>query len=85
MAEDGVYEVSGDPLRKIFEMTDFKRDQSIKRFARQLRSIGVDRELRELGVKNGDLVRIFDFLVSFEYENTKNNPMCNICYKSARF
>jgi len=65
MAEDGVYEVSGDPLRKIFEMTDFKRDQSIKRFARQLRSIGVDRELRELGVKNGDLVRIFDFEFEF--------------------
>ena len=46
-------------------MTDFKHDQSIKRFARQLRSIGVDRELRERGVKNGDTVRIFDFEFEF--------------------
>ncbi len=65
LGEDGVYEVTGGPLRKIFDMTDFKHDQSIKRFARQLRSIGIDRELRERGVKNGDTVRIFDYEFEF--------------------
>lgn len=63
--EDGIFNVTGGPLRKMFDMTDFKHDQSVKRFARQLRSIGVDRELRELGVKNGDTVRIFDFEFEF--------------------
>ena len=63
--EDGVYVVTGNPLRKIFEMTDFTKDQSVKRFSRQLRSLGVDAQLRDLGVQNGDTVRIFEFEFEF--------------------
>jgi GTP-binding protein len=65
LADDGVYEVTGKPLRKIFEMTDFTKDQSVKRFSRQLRSLGIDAKLRDLGVENGDTVRIFDFEFEF--------------------
>lgn len=64
-ADDGVYEVTGTPLRKIFDMTDFTKDQSVKRFSRQLRSLGVDAKLRDMGVKNGDTVRIFNFEFEF--------------------
>ena len=32
------------------------------RFARQLKSYGIDAELRSLGVKKGDEVRIFGYL-----------------------
>jgi len=64
-SEDGVFNVTGGPLRKIFEMTDFTKDQSVKRFSRQLRSLGVDAKLRDLGVKNGDTVRIFDYEFEF--------------------
>lgn len=63
--DDGVYEIGGEGLKRLFEMTDFSKEQSIKRFARQLRGLGIDRELRELGVKHGDAVRIFD--VTFEF------------------
>jgi len=65
LGDDGVYEVTGAPLQKIFEMTDFSSDQSIKRFSRIVRSIGVDAKLRDLGVKHGDTVRIFDFEFEF--------------------
>jgi len=65
LADDGVYEISGDALKRLFDMTDFSTDQSIKRFARQLRSLGVDQTLRDKGVKHGDTVRIFGF--SFEF------------------
>jgi len=64
-SDDGVYDLTGGPLRKIFEMTDFTKDQSVKRFSRQLRSLGIDARLRDLGVKNGDTVRIFDFEFEF--------------------
>lgn len=64
-ADDGVYEVTGQPLRKIFDMADFSKDQGVKRFSRQLRTLGVDAELREMGVQNGDTVRIFDFEFEF--------------------
>jgi GTP-binding protein len=64
-SEDGIYDLTGNPLKKIFEMTDFTKDQSVKRFSRQLRSLGIDAKLRELGVKNGDTVRIFDYAFEF--------------------
>ncbi len=63
--DDGIYEIEGDGLKRLFEMTDFSKEESIRRFARQLRGLGIDRELRDLGVEHGDVVRIFD--VSFEF------------------
>jgi GTP-binding protein len=65
LADDNVYQVTGKGLEKIFLMTDFSKDQSVKRFARQLRGIGIDEALREKGVQNGDTVRIFDFEFEF--------------------
>ncbi len=65
MADDGVYEVKGEQVEKMLKMTDFTHDQSVKRFARQLKSVGVDEQLRKLGVVDGDIVRILDF--DFEF------------------
>lgn len=65
LLDNQVFEVTGDRLKKIFDMTDFSKDQSIKRFSRQLRALGVDLALRERGVKNGDTVRIFGYEFDF--------------------
>ena len=65
LGDNQVFEVTGDRLKKIFDMTDFSKDQSLKRFSRQLRSLGVDLALRERGVKNGDTVKIFGFEFDF--------------------
>lgn len=62
---DGVYNVTGEGVKRLFEMTDFDSDYARLRFARQLRTYGIDDELRRLGVKNGDTVRIFDFEFEF--------------------
>ena len=63
--KDGVYNVVGEKIEKFFAMTDFDSDIARARFARQLRTLGVDDKLRELGVKNGDTVRIIDFEFEF--------------------
>ena len=63
--DDGVFNVTGEKLRRLFEMTDFNSDTGRYRFARQLRTYGLDNELRKLGVQNGDPVRIFDFEFEF--------------------
>jgi GTP-binding protein len=63
--EDGVYNITGDGLFRLFSKTDFTRDENVKRFARQLRSYGVDEALRNAGVKNGDNVRIFEYEFEF--------------------
>ena len=56
--DDGAYVVSGNSIERIFKMTDFNRDAAVRRFARQMRSMGIDDALRERGAKNGDIVRI---------------------------
>ena len=63
--DDGVYNVSGKKLKRIFDMTDFDSETARFRFARQLRTYGLDDKLRKLGVQNGDTVRIFDFEFEF--------------------
>ena len=46
-------------------MTDFSRDESVRRFARQFRGMGVDEALREKGAKDGDIVRLLEFEFEF--------------------
>ncbi|MDD9147684.1 MULTISPECIES: GTPase ObgE [unclassified Sporolactobacillus] len=63
--KDGIFNVSGPKVELLFKMTNFHHDEAIRRFARQLRSMGVDDALRKKGVEEGDTVRILDY--EFEY------------------
>lgn len=63
--DDGAYVLSGYTIERLFKMTDFSRDESIRRFARQLRAMGVDDALRERGAQNGDTVRLLDYEFEF--------------------
>ncbi|REH81710.1 GTPase ObgE [Staphylococcus felis] len=56
--DDGAYVVSGNAIERMFKMTDFNSDPAVRRFARQMRSMGIDDALRERGAENGDIVRI---------------------------
>ena len=63
--KDGVYNVSGPDIKRIFERTDFSKDANVRLFALKLRKMGVDAKLRELGVENGDTVRVLDYEFEF--------------------
>ena len=63
--EDGVYVVSGAPLKRIFDMTDFNNESAMRRFARQLRFFGVDQALRDKGIQDGDTVNVFGYIFEF--------------------
>ncbi len=65
LCEDGVYNVVGPMIEKLMQKTDFNNDPSIRRFAKQIRDLGVDDALREKGVKDGDTVRILDYEFEF--------------------
>ena len=56
--DDAAYVVSGKAIERMFKMTDFNSDPAVRRFARQMRSMGIDDALRERGCENGDIVRI---------------------------
>ena len=62
---DGTFVVTGEKLEKLFKMTDFSRDESVKRFARQLRAMGVDEALRQRGAEDGDIVRLMEYEFEF--------------------
>jgi GTPase len=62
---DGTFVVTGPDLERLFKMTDFTREESIRRFSRQLRGMGIDEALRERGAKDGDVVRIMEFEFEF--------------------
>lgn len=62
---DGTFVVSGEGIERLFMMTDFSRDSAVRRFARQMRSMGIDDALRKRGIKTGEIVRIMDFEFEF--------------------
>ncbi|MEW9053327.1 MAG: GTPase ObgE [Neobacillus sp.] len=62
---DGSFVVSGEKIEKLFKMTNFQTEESVRRFARQLRGLGVDEALRAKGAKDGDTVKLLDFEFEF--------------------
>jgi len=63
--DEGVYVVSGDRVERLARMTDFDSDEALARFEQVLAKMGVDKKLREMGVHEGDTVRIAG--VEFDY------------------
>ncbi|MBP1930420.1 GTPase ObgE [Ammoniphilus resinae] len=63
--DEEVFVVEGAYIERLMKMTNLNSHDSIQRFSRSMRNMGVDRALRDLGAKNGDLVRIDDFEFEF--------------------
>lgn len=64
--ENGTWVVRGEKVEKLLRMTKFQTNESAERFAMKLRKMGIDDELREMGAKEGDTIRILD--LEFEYK-----------------
>lgn len=62
---DDYYIIRGEELEKLFKMTKFNSEEGMLRFAKKLRTMGIDDELEKMGAKEGDIVKILDF--DFEY------------------
>ena len=63
--DDGTWVVSGHEVERLFKMTKFSSDEAAYKFAKKLRRMGIDQKLEELGIEEGDQVRILDFY--FDY------------------
>jgi len=62
---DTTWVLGGEKLEKLFKMTNFDHDESVMRFARQLRGMGIDELLRSRGAVDGDIVRILEYEFEF--------------------
>jgi GTP-binding protein len=63
---DQVFEVTGDQVIKLYQRSDLSQEESAKRFARQLKALGVDDLLRKKGAKNGATVYIDTLTFEFK-------------------
>ena len=64
--EDDAWVIEGAEISKLFKMTKFTEDESVLRFARKLRGMGIEDELEALGAKRGDDVVIEDYVFTFK-------------------
>lgn len=63
--QPGHWLISGSKIEKLYAMTNMVHDESIARFARQLRGMGIDEQLRKLGAESGDTVQLSDYFFEF--------------------
>ncbi len=65
--EDGVYVVKGKALRRIMYSVNFDDMESLQYFQKSMEGQGVFDKLREMGIEDGDTVRIYE--LEFEFYN----------------
>ncbi len=59
--------IKGKEIEKLFSMTRFTEDESVARFARKLKGMGIEDDLEKMGAKRGDEVKIDNYI--FEFKN----------------
>ena len=64
--ENDVWVIKGKEIEKLFEMTRFTEDESVARFARKLKGMGIDETLESMGAKRGDEVQIKEYIFEFK-------------------
>ena len=68
IVKDGnVWVVKGQGVEKLLKMTNFNSEEAYSRFAKKLRNMGIDEKLEQMGIQEGDIVRI----LNYEFEYTK--------------
>ena len=65
--EGDVYVVKGEKIEKLLRMTWFASDEAFLRFSNKMKKMGIDDELKQMGIQNGDIIRILDY--EFEYRD----------------
>ena len=63
--EDGTFVLTGKQLRKIFDSTNFNDTGSLRYLYKYIESKGIMEELEEMGLEDGDTIKVFDY--EFEY------------------
>lgn len=63
-----LWNVEGERIQKLFEMSRFENEMDTIRFGLELKKLGVDDALREAGVEEGDIVGIADYQFEFTDE-----------------
>ena len=58
--------ISGKEIEKLITMSRLDTDEAILRFSNKLRKMGIEDELKELGAKDGDPIKIMEYEFEFK-------------------
>ena len=64
---DGEYVVSGPAVERLMGRVNIQDNESMHYFQRQLSELGIEAKLKEMGIKEGDSVKILEW--EFEWYN----------------
>ena len=62
---NGVWELTGEGLERTFKMSKMNTEEDFIRFARKMRTLGIDEALRNAGCSDGDTVIICGYEFEF--------------------
>ena len=65
--EEGIWNIKGKEIEKLFAMTRFDEEEGVERLMRKLKGMGIDDELERLGAKKGDEILINNYV--FEWKD----------------
>ena len=63
---NNVWILSGREVENLLLMTRFNEEESVERFGRKIRGMGVEEELERLGAERGEDVLILDYVFTFK-------------------
>ena len=64
---DGEYVVSGPAVERLMGRVNIQDNESMHYFQKQLTQLGIEAKLREMGIKEGDSVKMLEW--EFEWYN----------------
>ena len=64
--EDDMYVVDGPAIRELMRKVNMEDNESLYYFQKNLDILGVNQKLKEAGVKDGDTVKVYDYILEWE-------------------
>lgn len=64
--EDGKFIIEGEPVERIMRRVNIADNESLYYFQKNLDELGVNQRLKEMGVQEGDIVKIADYELEWE-------------------
>ena len=58
--------IKGEPVERIMRRVNIADNESLYYFQKSLDDLGVNQKLKEMGVKEGDIVKIADYELEWE-------------------
>ena len=64
--EEGIFVIKGEAVERVMRRVNIADNESLYYFQKSLDTLGVNEKLREMGIKEGDIVRIDDYELEWE-------------------